>query len=258
MNEQHLTEQDMDLFTALRMTAFGKAVISVANDPSFDEWTFSAKIRYALEQENAARNERRTQKLLKASGTPNLGACVEDIRYLPDRSLTREVVGRLASCQWVVNTTNVVILGQSSVGKTYLAQALLNAACRQGFTARYYRLDDLANLLSVFHRTDPERLRFLQRLHDYEILLLDDFLTTPISAEIAGELLNILSAREHRGSTIITSQFDPEDWYKSLHDAVIAESILNRLVSKSEIIQLDGQNMRRYEYASTQGSVVER
>lgn len=109
MNEQHLTEQDMDLFTALRMTAFGKAVISVANDPSFDEWTFSAKIRYALEQENAARNERRTQKLLKASGTPNLGACVEDIRYLPDRSLTRDVVGPLASCQWVVNTTNVVI-----------------------------------------------------------------------------------------------------------------------------------------------------
>ncbi|WP_272926287.1 ATP-binding protein [Glutamicibacter soli] len=71
-------------------------------------------------------------------------------------------------------------------------------------------------------------------------------------------MLNILSAREHRGSTIITSQFDPEDWYKSLHDAVIAESILNRLVSKSEIIQLDGPNMRRYEYASTQGSVVER
>lgn len=72
MNEQHLTEQDVDLFTALRMTAFGKAVISVANDPGFDQWTFSAKIRYALEQENIAKNERRRQKLLKASGTPNL------------------------------------------------------------------------------------------------------------------------------------------------------------------------------------------
>ncbi|PRA08161.1 ATP-binding protein [Arthrobacter sp. MYb211] len=244
MNEQHLTEQDMDLFTALRMTAFGKAAISVANDPGFDEWTFSQKIRYALEQENEARNERRTQRLLKASGTPNLGACVEDIHYLPDRSLTREVVGRLASCQWVQDPTNVVILGQSSVGKTYLAQALLNAGCRQGFTARYFRLDDLANHLSVFHRTDPERLRFLQKLHDYEISLLDDFLTTPISSHIAGELLNILSAREHRGSTIITSQFDPEDWYRSSHDAVIAESILNRLVSKSVMIQLDGPNIR--------------
>lgn len=121
LTEQHLTEQDMELFTALRMTAFGKAVIDVANDPGFDDWTFSAKIRYALEQENAARNERRTQKLLKDSGTPNLSACVEDIRYLPGRSLTREVVGRLTSCQWVNNATNVVILGQSSVGKTYLA-----------------------------------------------------------------------------------------------------------------------------------------
>ncbi|MGP5698718.1 ATP-binding protein [Glutamicibacter arilaitensis] len=248
LTKQHLTEQDMELFTALRMTAFGKAVIDVANDPGFDDWTFSAKIRYALEQENAARNERRTQKLLKDSGTPNLSACVEDIRYLPGRSLTREVVGRLTSCQWVNNATNVVILGQSSVGKTYLAQALLNAACRQGFTARYFRLDDLANYLSVFQSSDPERLSFLQKLRDYEVLLLDDFLTTPISSHIASELLNILAAREHRGSTIITSQFDPEDWYRSLHDAVIAESILNRLVSKSEMIQLDGPNMRRHDY----------
>lgn len=100
-----------------------------------------------------------------------------------------------------------MILGQSSVGKTYLAQALLNAGCRQGYTARYFRLDDLANHLSVFHHTDPERLRFLQKLRDYEILLLDDFLTTPICGRIASELLNILAAREHRGSTIVTAQF---------------------------------------------------
>ncbi|MGO2082072.1 ATP-binding protein [Glutamicibacter arilaitensis] len=101
--------------------------------------------------------------------------------------------------------------------------------------------------------SDPERLSFLQKLRDYEILLLDDFLTTPISSHIASELLNILAAREHRGSTIITSQFDPEDWYRSLHDAEIAESILNRLVSKSEMIQLDGPNMRRYDYDAMPG-----
>ncbi|WP_431709902.1 ATP-binding protein [Glutamicibacter uratoxydans] len=81
------------------------------------------------------------------------------------------------------------------------------------------------------------------------MLVLDDFLTTPISGETAGEVLNILASREHRGSTIVTSQFDPEDWYKSLHDAVIAESILNRLVLTSELVQLDGPNMRRHEHA---------
>ena len=82
MFDHHLTIDDMPLFTTLRMTAFGQAVIDIANDPAYDEWTFSRKIRHALGHETAARTERRVMKLLKASRTPNPGACVEDIRYL--------------------------------------------------------------------------------------------------------------------------------------------------------------------------------
>jgi hypothetical protein len=86
MFEQHLTDDDMPLFTKLRMTAFGEAVVDIANDPQFDTWTFSQKIRHALEQEIAARGERRMLKLLKASRTPNLAACVEDIRLITIQS----------------------------------------------------------------------------------------------------------------------------------------------------------------------------
>lgn len=251
MLEQHLTDDDMPLFTKLRMTAFGEAVVDIANDSAFDEWTFSQKVRHALEQEIAARGERRMLKLLKASRTPNLAACVEDIHYLEGRTLNREVVARLAACRWVDHTTNLVILGTSSVGKSYLAQALVNAACRRDYSARYFRLDDLANQLAVYHRNDAARLKFLDGLHACDLLVLDDFLTTPISSETAAELLNILASREGRGSTVVTSQFDPEDWYKSLHDAVIAESILNRIVSNAELVQLDGPNMRRHVAANT-------
>lgn len=240
----------MPLFTRLRMTAFGEAVIDIANDPAYDDWTFSRKIRHALDLETTARAERRVFKLLKASGTPNPAACIEDIHYLPGRSLNRDVVARLASCRWIENTTNLVVLGKSSVGKSYLAQALINAGCRQDHTARYFRLDDLANQLAVYHRSDPERLRFLTGVHTCDLLVLDDFLTTPISGDTASELLNILAAREGRGATMVTSQFDPEDWYKSLHDAVIAESILNRIVANSELVQLDGPNMRRHAHTS--------
>ncbi|BBY56087.1 hypothetical protein MKOR_33380 [Mycolicibacillus koreensis] len=76
-------------------------------------------------------------------------------------------------------------------------------------------------------------------LHNCDLLVLDDFLTTPVTPQTAAELLNILAAREGRGSTLVTSQFDPPDWYKSLQDAVIAESILNRIVAAAEIIALD-------------------
>jgi DNA replication protein DnaC len=246
MNDQHLSADDMPVFTKLRMTAFGEAVIEIANDPACDQWTFSQKIRHALDQETTARAERRVLKLLKASRTPNPAACVEDIHYLDGRNLNRDLIARLAACRWIDNTANLVILGKSSVGKSYLAQALLNAACRRDYTARYFRLDDLANQLAVYQRHDKHRLEFLTGVHTCELLVLDDFLTTPITGETAAELLNILAARESRGSTVVTSQFDPEDWYRSLHDAVIAESILNRIVSTAELVQLDGPNMRRH------------
>ena len=179
MQDLHLTTDDMPLFTRLRMTAFGEAVIDIANDPTYDQWTFSQKIRHALEQETAARTERRVLKLLKASRTPNPAVCVEDIRYLDGRNLNRELVARLAACRWIDQTHNLVILGKSSVGKSYLAQALVNAACRRDYTARYFRLDDLANQLAVYHRQDAQRLTFLTGLHTCDLLVLDDFLTTP-------------------------------------------------------------------------------
>ncbi len=188
------------------------------------------------------------ESFLKASRTPNPAACVEDIRYLEGRNLSRDVVERLAACRWIDQTHNLVILGKSSVGKSYLAQALVNAACRRDYTARYFRLDDLAHQLAVYQRQDAQRLAFLNGLHGCDLLVLDDFLTTPITGQTAAELLNILAAREGRGSTVVTSQFDPEDWYRSLHDAVIAESILNRIVSTAELIQLDGPNMRRHTH----------
>ncbi|MGV0344913.1 ATP-binding protein, partial [Corynebacterium lehmanniae] len=88
------------------------------------------------------------------------------------------------------------------------------------------------------------RSTFLEDLHHTDVLVLDDFLTTPIDAATAHQLLNILAEREPRGSTIVTSQFTPDEWYKSIPDAVIAESILNRLVAGAEIITLEGTNMR--------------
>lgn len=244
--DRHLTDADMTLFTQLRMTAFGKTVIGLANDPACDEWTFSQKIFHALDKEITAREQRRTQKLLKASRSPNPDACVEEVRYLPDRNLNRELIARLSSCQWIDHAHNLVILGKSSLGKTYLALALLNAACRKFYTARFFRLDDLANQLAVMDPASQKRLDFLTDLHNCNLLVIDDFLTTPINQHTAAELLNILAARDGRGSTLVTSQFEPQDWYKSLHDAVIAESILNRIVAGAEILPLDGPNMRRH------------
>jgi len=115
------------------------------------------------------------------------------------------------------------LLGKSSVGKTYLAQALLTAACRND---------------------DSARITFLEDLYLADLFVLDEFLTTPIDAATAHQLLNILADRESRESTIAAFQFTADEWYKANPGAVITESILNRLVAGAEIIRLEGTNMR--------------
>ena len=242
--ERFLDESVLADFTAMRMTAFGKSVIDIANDPAFDTWTFSQKVLYALDKEVAARRERRINKLLKASRSPNPDACLEDVVYAPDRNINPEQVSRLAHGQWCHLGQNIVILGKSSVGKTYLAQALITAACRNDYSARFYRTDMLAAHFAVMPLDDPARLKLTRELISVDVLVLDDFLTTPVDATTAHLLFNILSERESNRSTIVTSQFTPQDWYKSIPDAVIAESILNRLVAGAEIITLEGTNMR--------------
>ena len=242
--ERFLDESVLADFTAMRMTAFGKSVIDIANDPAFDTWTFSQKVLYALDKEVAARRERRINKLLKASRSPNPDACLEDVVYAPDRNINPEQVSRLAHGQWCHLGQNIVILGKSSVGKTYLAQALITAACRNDYSARFYRTDMLAAHFAVMPLDDPARLKLTRELISVDVLVLDDFLTTPVDAATAHLLFNILSEREGSRSTIVTSQFTPQDWYKSIPDAVIAESILNRLIAGAEIITLEGPNMR--------------
>ncbi|WP_296133062.1 ATP-binding protein [uncultured Corynebacterium sp.] len=144
--------------------AFGRSVIDIANDPAFDAWTFSQKVLYALDKEVAARRERRINKLLKASRSPNLDACLENVVCTPDRNINPEQVSRLAHGQWCHLGQNIVILGKSSVGKTYLAQALITAACRNDYSARFYRTDMLAAELAVLQPDDPIRLKFIQHL----------------------------------------------------------------------------------------------
>lgn len=240
----HLDETWMATFTKLRMIAFGQTVIEIANDRDFDDWTFSQKIAFAVDKEVAARAERRCQKLLEASQSPQPDACVEEIRYDAGRNLSRELTSRLAHCQWIEQATNVIILGKSSVGKTYLALALLNSACRHDFTARFFRTADLAAQLAVLGHHDPKRLEFINQVVATDLLVLDDFLTMQVTAGTADALFNVLAAREGRGSTMVTSQFSPEEWYLSMPDKVVAESLLNRVVGGAETVNLDGPNMR--------------
>jgi len=108
----------------------------------------------------------------------------------------RHVTRYADSCQWIDATRNLLGISQFSVGTTYLAQSLLNAASRKSYTARYFRLDHLANWLAVLEPTSQRRLDFHTDPHNFDLLVLDDFLTTSVAPHTAAELINILAARK--------------------------------------------------------------
>lgn len=126
----HINDTWMETFTKLRMTAFGEAVIDIANNADYDGWTFSQKIAFALDKEVAGRSERRFIQLLKASQSPNPHACIEDLDCRPARSLNRELTTRLAHCQWIANATNTYcawkIIGRQNLAGPSTAQCCMS------------------------------------------------------------------------------------------------------------------------------------
>ena len=242
-----LTEEDFKLFTEFKITAMGSKLREMIDDPSYDNKTFEEKVKELIDTEVAARQTRRIMKLNKEARFKVPSACVEDILYLPDRKLNKDRVMRYASCKWIEDCEVIVVISKSGCGKSYLCQALGNAACRNLIDVRYTRLSDICSDL------DQARIAgdgsFYRKIDSYKTvscLIVDDFLTTPITTENAIDLFEIMEAREGRAATMIASQLEPEEWYLRITGELMADSILNRIATGARYIDLDGPNMRKH------------
>lgn len=241
-----LSEEDYSLFTKWRVRAFGDKPRQVCDDESLDGLTFEEKIGLCIDAEREARDGRKVEKAIRAARFKIAGACVEDACCLPDRSITRDRVARLASCAWVEARENLVIVSESGGGKSYLAQALGNAACRRQISVRYARLNDMFREINVA-RSEGRAYDAIDRFSGPELLIPGDFFTTPIENQAnAVDLFEILEAREGRASTLIATQLEPDQWYLRINSELCADSILNRIVEHARFLDIKGPNMREY------------
>ena len=172
---------------------------------------------------------------------------MEDIVYLPDRKLSRDRVARYASCKWVEDNEVLVIISKTGCGKSYLCQALGNSACRNLHGVTYTRMADMfAELSRARAHADGSYFEKMDRLKTIKLLIIDDFMTTPISTQDAVDLFEIMEAREGRQATLIASQLEPEEWYLRIEGELMADSILNRIATASRYLDIEGPNMREY------------
>ena len=150
----------------------------------------------------------------------------------------------LGTCRWVRDHRNLLIIGPTGVGKTYIACGLVHKACREGYSAQYYRVSRLLQELTLA-RGEGRYLRLLKTLSSTEILILDDWGLEPLRPDGRHDLLELLDDRHQRKSTVITSQVPPDKWHELIGDATIADAILDRVVHNAHLVQMKGESMRK-------------
>ncbi len=237
-----IDQETIDKLIAMRLRTMAEVFRELVDKPATD-LTFQEQVGMMVDREWVDRDNRRCTRRIKEAKLP-VSASIEEVATDSARGLDKAVVRSLATCAWVRAQQNVIVLGPTGVGKSFLSGALVNAACRSGFRALYVRVPRLVHQLSVA-RADGSYASELGRLSRFEVLVLDDFLIAPMKDSERRDLLEVLEDRYDHSSTIITSQVPTKNWHEMLADPTIADAICDRLVHNAHVITLRGQSMRR-------------
>jgi DNA replication protein DnaC len=249
-----LKHPTLDKLQALKLTGMVAALADQVATPDIDELDFEERLGLLVDREITERENRRLSSRLRRARLRHTAA-LEDIDYRNPRGLDKGLIQSLAACQWAKEHLNILITGPTGVGKTWLACALAHKACREGYTVQYIRLSRLLRELMIA-KGDGRYPKLLANLAKVDVLLLDDWGLTKLTAENRRDLLEVLEDRHGIRSTIATSQLPMEQWHDVIGDPTLADAILDRLVHNAYKINLRGESMRKRQakLTSTTGS----
>ena len=238
-----LVHPTLEKLQALKLTGMAKALEEQLQVPAIQTLTFEERLGLLVDRETTERRNRKLRVRLKKAKL-RLNATLEDIDYRTARGLDRSLLLALSSCQWVEEHLNVLITGPTGVGKTYLACALGQKACREGYRTLYFRLPRLLQELTIA-RGDGRYGRVLANLAKTDLLLIDDWGLVPFDDHGRHDILEILEDRHNVRSTVVTSQLPVPHWHEMIGDPTLADAILDRLVHNAYKINLKGESMRK-------------
>lgn len=239
-----LSEPTIDKLKSLHLYAMANAWIAQRADPSMNELDFDTRLGLIVDAETLARDNKRIARLLREAKLRIPGACMEDIDLAPRRELDRAQIKTLATGRWIADHQNVLITGMTGVGKTYLACALAQLACRTGFRALYRRAPRLFEELALAH-ADGSYTRLLARLAKIDVLVIDDWGLSPLTDTQRRDVLEIIEDRHGGRSTILAGQLPVEKWHDYLGDPTIADAVLDRLVHTAHRLKPKGPTRRK-------------
>jgi DNA replication protein DnaC len=239
-----ITEQTYEKMKKMRMNHLAQSLRDMCESDAYDDMTFTERFGILIDAEWDHKQNNKTQRLNKQAGFTETSACIEAIEYQPERKLDKQKVFKLATCDYIKARQDVLILGRCGVGKSFLAQALGNAACRKHHTTYYTGLQDLLDDLSVADAAGTLSKAF-DGLTKLDLLIIDDAFLAQPSVIDATRLLKLVEKRMHVGSTIYCTQLPPEEWHKRIEEKIVADALLDRVVNRAHIIKLEGESLRK-------------
>jgi DNA replication protein DnaC len=238
-----LTHPTLEQLRQLGLAGMARAFEELAANTRDAELDHAEWLGLLLDREMADRQDRRLMARLRYARLRH-NAAVEDVDYRTARGLDRALFQKLAQGNWIKEQQNLIIIGPSGVGKSWLACALGHRACRDNLSVLYQRIPRLFSDL-VLARGDGRYARLMRALGGVKLLILDDWGLEPLTAEQRHDMLEIVEDRYGRGATLITSQIPVDRWHDLIGDPTLADAILDRVVHNAHRIQLRGDSLRR-------------
>jgi DNA replication protein DnaC len=238
-----LNQPTLEKLQAMKLHGMADAFRAQLETTDSHALTFEERFALLVDQQWLWKENRALARRLRSARLKEKGV-IEDIDYQHPRGLDRKLIRTLATGEWVRQHQHILLLGPTGIGKTWLACALAQKACRDGFTILHKRAAELFRELAVAH-VDGSFGRLLTRLSRIDILVLDDFAMAPLKDSERRDFLEICDDRYQRRSLILTSQMPLAHWHEQIGDVSVADSILDRVVHNAYRIELNGESMRK-------------
>jgi DNA replication protein DnaC len=241
-----LKHPTLDQLRAMKLDGMADAFVELAAQDRSRELDHAEWLGLLIDREIANRGTKRFQARLRAARLRQSQASIEDVDYRTPRQLDKAVFQQLASSRWIAEHRNLAICGPCGIGKSWLACALAQKACRDGHTVYYVRVPRLFADLELAHG-DGRFAKLFRLLTRADLLILDDWGPDRLTASQRRDLMEIVEDRYGTGSTLITSQLPVESWHEVIGEPTFADAILDRLVHNAYRLNLNGPSMRKPE-----------
>jgi DNA replication protein DnaC len=237
-----MNQETLRKLTEMKMGGMADIYQQQSQNREYQKMDFDDRFQLLVDYEYDRRRSNKLERLIKQATLNEPAAAIEDIEYHPERKLNKQLILELATGNYIQRHHNIILMGASGNGKTWIANAFGVQACRQFYNVKYIRLPELLDELTVAKfEADGSFRKLIQKYRKVDVLILDEWLLTELPEEHVMLILEIIESRLKRASTIFCSQFSPEGWHAKLGQAQVADAILDRIIHDSYHIMVDGE-----------------